>query len=219
MTIKNENLFAERLKTLIPAGVSQSDFAKEIGVANSTLSLWLAGGSQPKLDAIQSIAEFTDCDLNWLIAGKATSQLTADTDDFTYINRFDAHLSAGSGGMSIDGEPHVGTVGFKTNWLKQLTNTPPMGLSVANVKGDSMEPTITNGALVLVDHTFADFKSDGIYAFIMDDELYIKRVQNMMGHGLLLKSDNPTYEDQEVLDPEKVRLMLRGRILWVGNDL
>ena len=128
-------------------------------------------------------------------------------------------MSAGSGGMSIDGEPHIGTVGFKTDWLKQLTATPAMGLSVANVNGDSMEPTITNGALVLVDHTFANFKSDGIYAFIMDDELYIKRVQNMMGRGLLLKSDNPAYEDQEIQDPEKVRLLLCGRVLWVGNDL
>lgn len=215
------NTFGERLKSIIPIGMSQSKFAKEIKVANSTLSLWLAGGSLPKLDALESISHLTGCDLNWLIAGKQGSVAAIDPDEFTYIRKFKVELSAGAGAGAIEfaANQQPETIGFNTKWLKSLTSTPAIGLSVATAKGDSMEPTINNGALVLVDHTVATIEADGIFAFVIDDDLFVKRIQKLVSGGLIIKSDNNTYKDQEITDPELIRFTLCGKVLWVGNDL
>lgn len=73
------------------------------------------------------------------------------------------------------------------------------GLRIINVPTDSMEPTIPKGAMVVLDTKTAHYTGDGIYAFSIDGNLFIKRLQRKIKGGYLVISDNkPKYRDEEM---------------------
>ena len=78
-----------------------------------------------------------------------------------------------------------------------------------------MEPTLRQGDLVLVDTTRTDPGSDSI--FLLDDgELKVKRVQrDPRNQMLVIRSDNPNYEDFRDVPPENVNIV--GRVFWIAR--
>lgn len=209
------NLFQERLRSIIPNGLSQKDFAQKIGVAGSTFSTWLAGDATPKIDALNAIAAQTGCDLHWLITGKDEANATGQ-EEFTAVRRLHVHGSAGDGALNA-GEKEGHPISFRKNWLRDHVGVSADSLSVIEAKGDSMEPTIRDGALVLVNHKIERIENDGIYALSIDGDLYIKRVQNNFGGGIVVKSDNPSYADQTIGAPETLNIKILGLIKWAAN--
>ncbi|MDL2288295.1 helix-turn-helix domain-containing protein [Oscillospiraceae bacterium OttesenSCG-928-F05] len=62
----NQRMFA----LLDQKGYSQRDFAKNTGISEKTLSAWKARGTDPSAKYISSIAEFLECDENYLLTGE-----------------------------------------------------------------------------------------------------------------------------------------------------
>lgn len=59
--------FGYRLKRLIHIkGITQGDFAKELGVTESTLSGYITGAHVPNALKIRHMARILDCDVNIL---------------------------------------------------------------------------------------------------------------------------------------------------------
>lgn len=57
------NAFCENLKRLLgERGVSMSELASSIGVAQSTISMWCAGQRVPKMNGVQAVADFFNVD-------------------------------------------------------------------------------------------------------------------------------------------------------------
>lgn len=56
-----------------------------------------------------------------------------------------------------------------------------------------MMPTIKFGANIFVDTKIDYFDGDGVYVFIFDNEIYIKRLQ-ITGTEIIVISDNSIYE-------------------------
>jgi phage repressor protein C with HTH and peptisase S24 domain len=85
------------------------------------------------------------------------------------------------------------------------------------VKGNSMEPTIQQGSLVIGQYVqdWLTLKDDYIYIVVMQDAILIKRLLNRIEkrQHLVLKSDNPDYENK-VIDMEDVRelWLLKGEL-------
>lgn len=83
--------------------------------------------------------------------------------------------------------------------------------------GDSMEPSISNGDLLLVDE--GDVRlSDGVFAFVLDEEARVKRFRKRID-GVTIISDNPIYPPEELASEALDRIKLIGRIRWVGKVL
>jgi phage repressor protein C with HTH and peptisase S24 domain len=84
------------------------------------------------------------------------------------------------------------------------------------VSGDSMEPTLLNGDLVLVDRgrDYLD-PQGGVYAIALDDVIMIKRVQPT-GDRVRIISDNKMYEPFEV-KADQVRV--NGKVIWFAREL
>ncbi len=91
-------------------------------------------------------------------------------------------------------------------------------MSLIKVSGDSMEPTLLSGDLVLVDHSRTTIAPQGgIYAIAIDHEIMIKRVQFLLPQRKLkIISDNKQYEPMET-DSDQVRI--NGKVIWYGRDL
>ena len=92
------------------------------------------------------------------------------------VKRHPVMVSAGPGALVTQelGKPYFA---FDERWLKALTPTSPVNLSIVRVEGDSMSPTLNPGDEILVDlGDCADRLRDGIYVLRVDEALVVKRL-------------------------------------------
>lgn len=82
--------------------------------------------------------------------------------------------------------------------------------------GDSMEPTLKSGDVLLVDTGIRDVKIDGIYALRAHDRLFVKRVRQRMDGKFEISSDNPTHKTVDVLNGDN-EVDVIGRVVWYWN--
>lgn len=113
--------------------------------------------------------------------------------------------------------------------LQKLTKTArgkPARLSLIRAAGDSMEPLIRSGALLLVDETARDPRSSpkpenlwdhtDVYIFLEGDELRLKRLLVDPKGATIALSENSAYRP-EILRRQDFKVL--GRVIWWDNRL
>jgi len=137
--------------------------------------------------------------------------------DVIMVPRLAVGASAGPGALDADDTP-LGQIGFETRWLRQLSANPK-ALSVIQVSGDSMSPTLVGGDDILVDRADgAERIRDGIYVLRVDDSLIVKRLAiNPMQLSFSVRSDNPAYPDWNDVNPANIDIV--GRVIWTGRRI
>lgn len=135
-------------------------------------------------------------------------------EDFVFIHQVSGTISAGGGLMPDNGIDM--RVAFRRDWISRKGRAENM--SLIKVQGDSMEPTLLSGDLVLVDHSRDSIASrGGIYAISIDSEIMIKRVQPLFpAEKLLIISDNKAYTSFET---EVANVRINGRVIWFAREL
>jgi phage repressor protein C with HTH and peptisase S24 domain len=83
---------------------------------------------------------------------------------FIFISQVSGHISAG-GGLIPDNMVEM-RIAFRRDWIQRKGS--PENMSLIRVAGDSMEPTLHSGDIVLIDHSrdYVD-PHGGIYAIVM----------------------------------------------------
>lgn len=124
-----------------------------------------------------------------------------------------ASLSAGGGSLESGGDV-LDYFAFRQNWLLGKGN--PDNMVLMKVHGDSMEPAICHGDMVLIDQGKTRLFGHAIYAVGVNEEIYVKQVETLPGNHLLLRSLNERYAPIEV-DlrgdmADSVRII--GKVLW-----
>lgn len=85
---------------------------------------------------------------------------------------------------------------------------------LVKVFGDSMYPTITEGSLALVDPEQSEYVKGKIYVVTYFDNTFIKRIEKNEDMNLvILKSDNPSYEDIYISEEQQEFLTIEGRVI------
>ena len=95
------------------------------------------------------------------------------------IPRLALGASAGPGTLALD-EAESGRLRFSQRWLRTL-GLDPGQLSVIEVAGDSMEPTLHDGDEILVDRSPRPWR-DGIHVVRIDEVLLVKRLEIGRAH-------------------------------------
>lgn len=217
----------ERLRKL--SGLGKIEFSELIGVANAYRKdihsvgdqLWLgikSNFSVPNKEWL--IVDHDEANLEKIIftSRKADSAvgLSAAFEgevDFVSIPQVSGRISAGA---SLAPENDVDVrVAFRKAWIRKKGS--PDKMSLIKVKGDSMEPTLLSGDMILVDHSKNVIDPQGgIYAIVIDDMIMLKRLQ-VLGQGRIrVVSDNPRYESIEV---HADALAINGKVLWYCREL
>ncbi len=131
------------------------------------------------------------------------------------VPRLNVGASAGHGALSAD-ETTRGHIGFDPKWLRRTASNPDQ-VSIIEVNGDSMVPTLSHGDEILVDRGDAsDQLRDGIYVLRVDDVLIVKRIMiNPAPPRLSIRSDNLAYPAWEGVDTSAVDII--GRVIWVSR--
>lgn len=138
-------------------------------------------------------------------------------DDFTLVPVYDVTASAGHG-ASIDQERVDTQIAFRRDWVRR-EGLSSKGLAALRADGDSMEPTIRDGALLLIDSTQRKISNDGIYVLRYDDHLLAKRLQRQVDGTILVSSDNKTYQTVKVEHHQLGSLDIIGRVVWIGQKI
>jgi hypothetical protein len=133
------------------------------------------------------------------------------------VPRLAIGASAGPGAL-VGEEAAEAHLGFETGWLRKLGCNPDT-VSIIEVAGDSMVPTLANGDEILVDRSdAADRLRDGIYVLRMEDTLMVKRITKKGSRKTMsISSDNPAHPSWPDRDPASVDVI--GRVVWIGRKL
>ena len=202
-------------KTIRQAGVKA--VATKAGIPYTTLHSFVKNPSQKiKSDSLEAVQEALKS--LGIESGETAAELvTVSGEDYTPIPIYDIRASAGHGSLVEDGEPVAYQV-YRKEWLRSLTRSSVEMLAAIEVAGDSMEPTLSNRDLVLVDLSSNRIVRDSIYVLLYEGELLVKRCQRDLSDGsVLVRSDNQYYADFKLTEIDQIQVV--GRVIWLGRAL
>ena len=122
-------------------------------------------------------------------------------------------LIAAGAAAAADNEYLLSYVPFREDWLRRHGLNPER-CRVIEVVGDSMEPTLENGAVILVDFQRTTRHSSKIFAVRTEDGPVVKRLRHE-DDGWWLVSDNEAYAPR----PWPRDAAVLGQVMWTGRTL
>ncbi|MDO8940856.1 MAG: XRE family transcriptional regulator [Methylicorpusculum sp.] len=148
---------------------------------------------------------------------ESLEELKVYIDQLALIPFYDVQASAGAGSL-VDNEQQISQMAFRKDWLKQK-GLQASHCALIKAKGDSMEPTIHDGDLLLVDTSIDSIKDDAIYIVQADHHLIVKRLQQSLDGSLTIISDNQRYEKQTIGPEQAKTVKIAGRVKWYGHEI
>lgn len=220
MNSEIDTAFADRLLSLI-GNENKAAFARRCGFTDGALKGYLKGG-KPSVDKALAIADACGVSLRWLATGEGPMRLgdasiCADVPKLTSVPRYDIAASAG-GGAVVEAENIKETIAFRTDWLRE-EGLDPKWLNVISVMGDSMEPSLYNGDIILIDRRDGPPRSGCVYVINYDGDLLVKRLQRLLNGGFKIISDNPRYEPETIPAEQMEQVRIIGRVVWKGGRM
>jgi phage repressor protein C with HTH and peptisase S24 domain len=219
--------FAARLRAEVKAAGGPKAFAEMADVPLSTLNTYIAAKpAEPKITMViriaralgKSVAEllepFGETENSSSQTGNAGNSTTADSVE---ISMLDLVASAGAG-FENDHPAELRRLAFSKALLATL-GVKPAHARFWTVVGDSMLPTIADGAIVLVDISVNQVKDDGVYIVIVGNHLRIKRIGRGWDGKIELISDNERYPNETLAAPDAHALRVAGKVVWAGGKI
>lgn len=205
----------ERLEAL---GISQSELARRVGMAQSSVNA-LINRNKVGSKHIHKIARElqttpaylsgeTDDVSEGFVPAPSTETVAADL-GLVPVREIDLTLGMGATYLDV---PVTETVRlFPIEWLRLYTKADPEHLLFAQGVGDSMEPTLRDSDLMLIDCSQRHLNmSDKVWAIAYADCGAVKRLRAVPGGGVQILSDNPNVPTATAYDGE---LHILGRVV------
>ncbi|MCY6986751.1 hypothetical protein OYB56_01595, partial [Acinetobacter baumannii] len=215
---------AERIQAALDyANLKWSAASLKLGLSAQAASNWKKG--KIGKETLKELAALTGVSAGWLLDGSGSMIELADNpenadayrpvmaweapDDldpnsFMIIPHVDVKFSAGNGRL-VEFEPTTRMTGCaqRMEWFHKK-KVSPKNLVEVDVDGDSMEPRIPSGSVVIIDKSvnrLEQVQNRKVYAIRYGDELKIKRLSRRYDGALIIDSDNPSYE-REIVEPQ-----------------
>lgn len=210
MNLKNDIL--DRIEFLV-GDRSLKKAASDWGIPQATLQTMLKSRSDPKFDNIDKIIKAENVNVEWLLSG------IEQEDDFITIPKIEIDVSAGNGSLVVSENVSEG-MKVTRQWLLN-EGFEHSKLVMLTARGDSMEPSIPNGASLIVDKCHASFKDeDGIFVLRIGESLFVKRLRyDHLNYELSIISDNPIYPVTQVKANQLNDICVIGKVVKLVVDL
>ncbi len=224
----------ERIKYIIrEMGLTRGEFANRIDVDSSNLSKYLNGKLTINDSLINRIVINLGLSKEWLTTGNdlpyakvknAVSTISFDgkignsntvsfSDKGTPVYDIDVTAGAMPRARMFANENIVGYV--------NLPSIPP-GCRIVGVSGDSMQPVIRSGDLLAVREltNIQQIFWGQIYVVVLDDYCMVKYVRRHSDPDMvILRSENPNYDDMEIRRTDIRDLMFVQHIVHVDTRM
>ena len=180
-------MFRIRLKELREqAGYSQYSFADKFGVAQSTVGSWEAGKREPNFDTMQRLADFFGVSVDYLLGRETTPG--GPPEPSVPGSKWIPVLGKVAAGTPIEAIEDI------LDYEEIDAQTAASGDYFAlQIKGQSMEPKISDGDVVIVRQQSDCDSGDIAVVLVNGDEATVKRIKKEPA-GIMLIPNNPAYE-------------------------
>ena len=162
--------------------------ARELNISLDYLA-GLTDNPEPAATLAAKVRELDD-------AGALATDAAAP-DSLRQVNLAELDAAAGDGAQ-IDTEQITGRIAFRRAWLSRHGLNPTQCV-IIGVKGESMEPTLTDGGSILIDRNRRSRRVGHIYVVRTDDGLIVKRAGKSRAGNWQLVSDNPDKQEWPTL--------------------
>ena len=202
--------FRTRLKQLRnEKKINQRELANFLKVAPSTISMYESGQREPNFEVLESLADFFNVDLNYLL-GKSDKTTKLMIED-----------SQPPQGLQI---PVLGTVaaGIPISAVEDILDYEEVPQSWESqgeffglrIKGDSMQPKIDDGDVVIVRQQSDANSGDTVIALVNGDDATCKKLQKT-DNGIMLISNNSEYSPMYFSNEEVLTkpVVIIGRVV------
>lgn len=220
--------FAQRLTAVREAlgHKERKAFAGLLGMHPDTLGGYERGDTFPDQAFLARYKLDFSVNLDWLIAGEGEMfhdhvgdqhvQPTGGPTDLHQpgmitIRRYDDVRPSAGPGSAATSETPTTRVAFERHWLMELGVQTDAAV-ILPARGDSMEPTIMDGAPMLVDTSKTEVQNGYIYVISVENDLLVKRIRRRLDGRIDLISDNRAYEPETLDAVELQQLRVIGRV-------
>lgn len=218
---------------------AQADLCRKTGINSGYLSTIVNGGraSDKAAELISSHLGYRYEDMlalgRWILEGKDPEEWSpaghgqiewgnvewvdeptaADPGEFIAVPKYKARLSGGHGSL-LDSDMIEANLMFRRDFLARRGD--PSNMALFEVIGDSMEPFIYHGDVVLVDRSQSDIIDGKAYAFREDNTVKVKRLSRQ-GKIVIAASENARLYQPYPVDTDSFTLI--GRVIWIGHEV
>lgn len=214
----------ERIQSLVRKDQTLENFADEIGVSSRTLGNYLRGEREPSYDFLRRLRTACGADINWLITGEgnggAKPAALSKIPHQVAIPRYAIQASAGGGSVVLSEEVEdYFTV--SNDWLSRYLPTGAKA-GIIEARGDSMEPTIADGDILILDFSIdrSVVNDGGVFVISVDGALLVKRLQVTVDGHILIRSDNDLYEQEKVTrEFADEQITVHAKVVWAGGPI
>lgn len=218
MTERWDIAYLEHVKRV--TGKSISAIARSAGLSTTTLTRPMSDPDRSymiKASTLERAQEATGVDMKGFAPLAEDSGAASPESRTALVPVFDVTASAGNGALA-DYESEATSLAFPRDYLRKLTSNSIDKLAIISVKGESMEPTLLDDDIVLLDTSKTNLSFDGLFVLRFDDALHVKRVGRAPrpGHVTII-SDNSALYPPMVMPVEDIHPV--GKVLWYGRKV
>ena len=213
-----------RLDQAIAKAGGPSAVARRADMYLGTLNRYRAGREMPS-SALVSLARATGVRLEWLATGEGPMQAdqpiataSAELRGYALLPLMEARAATGNNG-DLSGDHNVSVIAFSEVWLRETLHRKPQNLALLIAPDYSMDPTIRDRDLLVVDTAFRHIEGSGIYVLSIGGALMVKRIQPCRDGSVVLKCDNALYDSEVVPADQTATLIVRGKVIWLAGPV
>jgi phage repressor protein C with HTH and peptisase S24 domain len=216
---------AARLDDAIARNGGRAVIAERTGIPVTSIDRYCRNQSEPPSTRLGILARACGVSTDFLIFGESapaqmmmTQEMSSEMQNVAMIPLLDVIASAGPG-IENNLPYEIEKLPFPRSWLRKI------GLAEEHARfldsrGDSMEPTIPDGAITLVDIRFqGQARKNGIYVVVDGNNVRIKRIAIGWQGAIQLLSDNERYQMEQLAPPDAEALVVAGKVVWAGGEL
>lgn len=190
------------------------DIAKELNISKEHLCRNKKENKVP-LESIISFCAKENLVINYILFDQSLDSLCKNTDNIIQIKYFrNINCSAGGGAINYDDNFEYISIDrayidslYKSNLAKEDS------LFSIKILGDSMESSLFNQDIVLVDKDNTDILKDGIFVISTNIGLFVKRVNILNDNCIELISDNKNYQNETIFLDDMNSFKILGKVL------
>jgi len=191
-------------KWLLESGLpSYKELAIQLDVSPNTLDVWKQRGKIPE----KNILKYTQ------YMGRINRPNKNEPKDMVSISYY-PEVNASGGYGALNGDARFERMEVSRSFLSicfGLSNFA--NIDIIHVIGDSMEPFIQSGEIIILQRVDMA-KNNQIVVARIDDEVYVKRlVKDPIAQCIKLTSENPYYPDMNLSSEDLTRVQIIGIVV------
>ncbi len=191
-----------------------------LGKSDKQISRYLAGADFP-FSFVQALSQIAEIPIGWFAGEPAIAE---GPEGRVLVPRYDVRASAGAGALVLT-EDVAEYLSVGREWLRRALPSwaPPNAVvGILEGAGDSMEPTIRDGDLLMVVQgvEWRTVELGGIFVLSVDDRVLLKRLEILQNGDLNIISDNKAYSPWIVkMEEIDYRVQIHGFVFFGGGKL